>query len=250
MMTDTLVLDDEQVHLHTKFKDDKPVVARVTVTRRFVVPPSSVVRVSGKMYAELQDYYTESLDDIDLAMPRTVRKSKTAPVVCLVNPSDKFKTIKKGTVVANAYEYEDIVSEGNVTSCHSNHTLSSGRDAASKQTGFLDIPLSNIAPGNDKGVTSCRILESIETSTREVPDHLKQVLEDSAQHLDKEQKAKLTGLLCDYQDVFAKNEFDLGSFTEMEHAVDTDGAKPSKQRMRRTPACLCRGGGGAFEEDA
>lgn len=41
-------------------------------------------------------------------------------------------------------------------------------------------------------------------------------------------------LLKEYQDNFAQNEFDLGSFTDIEHSVDTGSAPPIKQRMRRT----------------
>lgn len=36
-------------------------------------------------------------------------------------------------------------------------------------------------------------------------------------------------------DVFAQNEFDLGSFTDKEHSIDTGSAPPIKQRVRRTP---------------
>lgn len=41
-------------------------------------------------------------------------------------------------------------------------------------------------------------------------------------------------LLKEYQDNFAQNELDLGSFTDIEHSVDTGSAPPIKQRMRRT----------------
>lgn len=41
-------------------------------------------------------------------------------------------------------------------------------------------------------------------------------------------------LLKEYQDNFAQNEFDLGSFTDIEQSVDTGSAPPIKQRMRRT----------------
>lgn len=41
-------------------------------------------------------------------------------------------------------------------------------------------------------------------------------------------------LLKEYQDNFAQNEFDLGSFTDIEHSVDTGSAPPIKQRMKRT----------------
>lgn len=38
-----------------------------------------------------------------------------------------------------------------------------------------------------------------------------------------------------FQDVFAKDEFDLGNFTAIEHSIDTGDNKPVKQRMRSTP---------------
>ena len=40
------------------------------------------------------------------------------------------------------------------------------------------------------------------------------------------------------QNVFAKDEFDLGNFTVIEHWIDTQNAAPIKQRLRRTPACF------------
>ena len=49
---------------------------------------------------------------------------------------------------------------------------------------------------------------------------------------------KLKILLCEYQDVFAKTEFDLGSFTAIEHSIDTGDVKPFKDRMKRTRACF------------
>lgn len=38
--------------------------------------------------------------------------------------------------------------------------------------------------------------------------------------------------------MFARNEFDLGEFTDITHGVDTGNARPIKLRMRRTPACF------------
>ena len=62
--------------------------------------------------------------------------------------------------------------------------------------------------------------------------------------MSKEQKQKLANLLISYDDVFATSEFDLGTFTDIEHSIDTGTARPIKQRMRRTPACF------ADEEEA
>lgn len=50
-------------------------------------------------------------------------------------------------------------------------------------------------------------------------------------------------LLKEYQDNFAQNEFDLGSFTDIEQSVDTGSAPPIKQRMRRTHLDVVQEGG-------
>lgn len=43
-------------------------------------------------------------------------------------------------------------------------------------------------------------------------------------------------LLMEYRDIFARSEFDLGNFTDIEHPISTEAAKPIKMKMRRTPA--------------
>jgi hypothetical protein len=41
--------------------------------------------------------------------------------------------------------------------------------------------------------------------------------------------------LCEFEDVFAKSEFDLGKFNAIQHGIDTESNRPVKQRIRRTP---------------
>ncbi|GFO34307.1 Pol polyprotein [Plakobranchus ocellatus] len=50
-----------------------------------------------------------------------------------------------------------------------------------------------------------------------------------------QQAESLRSLLAEYQDVFAKSDFDLGNFTAVYHTVATGKAAPIKQRMRLTP---------------
>lgn len=40
--------------------------------------------------------------------------------------------------------------------------------------------------------------------------------------------------LVEIGSLFGKNNFDLGNFIEIKHAIDTGTAFPKKQRMRRT----------------
>ena len=64
------------------------------------------------------------------------------------------------------------------------------------------------------------------------------MFESSKEHLTPDQSAQLARVLCELEDVFAKDEFDLGHFTAIEHGIDTADAKPVMQRKRRTPACF------------
>ena len=45
----------------------------------------------------------------------------------------------------------------------------------------------------------------------------------------------LTELLCRYDDVLSREEYDLGTFTAIKHQIDTGNAKPIWQPARRTP---------------
>ena len=69
-----------------------------------------------------------------------------------------------------------------------------------------------------------------------VPAHVRD--ERSGEHLQDSERRQLAALLNEYQDVFAQDEFDLGSFTAITHTIDTSDAFPVKERMRRTPACF------------
>ncbi|GFO16517.1 Pol polyprotein [Plakobranchus ocellatus] len=71
--------------------------------------------------------------------------------------------------------------------------------------------------------------------TPDLPSHLEPLWLNSKIELDDQQAESLRSLLAEYQDVFAKSDFDLGNFTAVYHTVDTGQAAPIKQRMRRTP---------------
>jgi hypothetical protein len=62
--------------------------------------------------------------------------------------------------------------------------------------------------------------------------------EKSNKHLLEDQNQQLYSLLLEFSDVFAKDEFDLGSFSDIEHEIETGDARPIKQRMRRVPRCF------------
>ena len=57
-------------------------------------------------------------------------------------------------------------------------------------------------------------------------------------HLTDEESAEFGEVLIMYADLIAKNDNDLGCFTEMELSFDTGDTLPIKQQMRRTPLCF------------
>ena len=69
-----------------------------------------------------------------------------------------------------------------------------------------------------------------------MPEHLRDLFQRSIENLNPEEQDELANLFIEFEDVFAKSEFDLGNFSDITHDIDTGSAKPVKQRMRRTPA--------------
>ncbi|VDI27328.1 Hypothetical predicted protein [Mytilus galloprovincialis] len=70
-----------------------------------------------------------------------------------------------------------------------------------------------------------------------LPEQLQNIL-DKSSTLTKDQQSKVANLLHEFVDVFALDDFDLGTFSHIEHEIDTGDARPIKQRIRRTPMCF------------
>lgn len=62
-----------------------------------------------------------------------------------------------------------------------------------------------------------------------VPNHLIDLVEKSSKGMTQLQRQALTKLLCEYEDVFSREEYDLGTFTAIKHTIDTGNAKPIRQ---------------------
>ena len=62
-----------------------------------------------------------------------------------------------------------------------------------------------------------------------MPEHIKDMFLCSFVHLTDEESAKFGEVLIMYADLFAKNNNDLGCFTEMEHTIDIGDTPPIKQ---------------------
>ena len=67
-----------------------------------------------------------------------------------------------------------------------------------------------------------------------IPEHLSQLLANTMEHLTSDdERQKVTALLLAYQDIFAKDDTDIGKTDVITHDVDTGGCKPVCQPLRR-----------------
>ena len=183
---------------------DKPLkVARVILNKRTVVPLNSVVKVTGFTKMGDQPYTIESDHKSKVLIPRTLHGGDTQPVLCLLNISDRNIRIRRNQSIATAMEVDVL---------------------------FTDIQ----APK----VENVKVGGADEGQKTDVPRHLQDLFDWSAKLLQSNEKCELAKLLTEFEDVFAKNDYDLAEFTAIEHAIPTGDAKPVKQRIRRTPTCF------------
>ena len=208
----TLVYGGERITLSVDRNSAHPIVSRVSVAKRCVIPPHSIAKVKCTMDGNLGDYMIEPKEDGKVFGPRVLHSDGDVPVMCVINTTDHHQTLKKGREIGRAYPIGKIMED--------------------------EKPMMRQA---DVGVNQVkktrRKLPSVpqQRKANVIPAHLKDTIEISQKHLTKTESERLTKLLVSYADVFAKDEFDLGHFNAIEHDIDTGDAKPVKMRMRRTP---------------
>jgi hypothetical protein len=145
------------------------------------------------------EYIVKAATKGEILIPRTLHNGVDNPVLCLINLSDHYVEVGKGEVLAYAEEV-----------------------------------CSNVEP---IGIQKVEVAEQggLENGKREIPEHLINLFDKSKGELNEQEQTQLSELLCEFEDVFAKSEFDLGKFNTIQHGIDTGTNRPIKQRIRRTP---------------
>jgi hypothetical protein len=172
----------------------------VSLVKGCKVPPNSVMRVGAQLSETLGgEYIVKAATKGEILIPRTLHKGGDNPVLCLINLSDHHVELEKGEVLAYAEEV-----------------------------------CSKVEP---VGIQKVEVAEQDvqEKRKREIPEHLSNLFEKSKGGLNGQEQTHLRELLCEFEDVFAKSEFDLGKCNAIQHGIDTGSNRPVKQRIRRTP---------------
>lgn len=175
-----------------------PRVSKVTVSRLTKIPPRCVMTVSCTVKDQPGTYILEGTDIKDLLISRSLHTG-TQINVTVFNLSDHTVRLKRKMCVGTA-ETVEVMSA---------------------------LPEEYLCVGEINTVE--------QENARELPEHLTDVWQRSSEHLSGDEREQLRSLLLEFQDVFAKDEYDLGNFTAMEHEIDTGDARPVKQKPRRTP---------------
>ena len=177
-------------------------VANVTVARTVIIPPNSVAMIKCSLGKPIGTFAIEA-ECGDLIVPMSVHVSEAGLRLPMVNMSDHHVRLKQGKLVGRAEEVRLV------------------RPLPDE---LLSIMVVREAAQCDEVIT--------------VPDHLGDLYERSKLNLSDGEQLQLAGFLREFEDVFAKNEYDLGNFTAVEHCIDTGESKPIRQKMRRTPVAF------------
>ena len=190
LKTDSMLVNGESIPLKTTFKDGQSIVARVSIQKRTVIPPNTAVRVKCNLNAKLKDYYVEPNKELKLAVPRIVRREHEDPLMCFVNHTENFQTLKKGKLVGHAYEIEATLKKEQL-SC----SIESSWSCNEEYERVGEEERVTICDSNTNPLSNCCSVKEIENS---IPDHLKEVFNSSKENLTKEEIIiiRISGCFC------------------------------------------------------
>ena len=111
LKNNTFTIGDDQIPLYCGPQSEIPIVAKVTVPKRTVVPPHSVVRIPGQLDVDLSSFIVESSPQCQgpLLVPRCFFQD-SKPTLCVFNPTESPYTLRKNAVIAQAYEAKELTS--------------------------------------------------------------------------------------------------------------------------------------------
>ncbi|VDI09313.1 Hypothetical predicted protein [Mytilus galloprovincialis] len=186
-------------------------IYRIKLTEKAIVPPFSMryVHIGSDSEPE-SDLVIHPQKDLKGLLAPHIICNKTSPIALLRNPTERPIMLRKYHTFGTGVEVEEIL------------------DAALE----ADIKVNRLKTEERQSIQE----ETIEDLNLKLPEHLRQLFKNSANNLTCKQAMKFFELLIEFQDIFAKNDFDLGLFNgAIKHEIQTEGPKPAKQKLRRTP---------------
>ena len=189
-----------------------PFVGKVVVCRTTRVPPRCEYFVSSRLNkaeeVSVGDFYVDPADSL-------LEKSGIVLAKSVIRPSEKCFVVR----VCNPLEEEIVLYEG-------------------LTVGFL-VPVEVLDNDENSEVfeeTNRVLRATCEPKGEQIlPEHLDELYEKASEGLHEKDSVLVKEMLCKYQDVFSKDDKDLGRTSLVQHHIETGDAKPIKQAPRRLP---------------
>ncbi len=199
-----LVINGSRIDCTTR--DNKPLYTKVVIECDMIVPgehemmvPCTLVndRIKAKL-GLLQPIDQGMLIQSGILVARGVVHSNCVTIpVKVMNTGENERLIKKGTVLAKMFPLQED-----------------------------EVRIVNTAQVSEQS--------NICVENNVVPDHLCDLMERCSKGLENEEVTEVVKLLSEYEDVFSKGEFDIGRTSLIKHKIDTPGAHPIRQPLRRS----------------
>jgi transposase InsO family protein len=146
----------------------------------------------------------------------------------------ELATIQKGVYVSRTVISEKRLCDIPVRVVNVNDSpvhLQAGRKVAD----LIEVTVLKVKPEDHKSAMKIRMTMESAAEVKEVPEFMKKLLGEVHPSLSEKHVEELKRILLSYQDVFSKSEGDLGLTTVAKHRIDTGGAPPFRQQLRRFP---------------
>jgi hypothetical protein len=184
--------------------------------KKVVIPPRSCIYANVRINRVPDcDVVVNPCHNIQGLLSPNCILAKEKHVMLFKNPTDQYITIRESTNVGTAMQCDQIISA-------EEHIQSEN---------VKDSPdIRSISVNQNVGGTS------LDQVKKQLPGYLISMYERSTQNLTEEQSVVFAKFLITYQNVFSKDDFDMGLLNGgIEHKINTDDAAPIRQKLRRTP---------------
>ena len=164
-----------------------------------------------------------SLADINFAPTVKVR---------IMNPFPTEASIRANTVIGSA---EQLLCEP-VPILKNEEQTATDDNSSVRRLQFMQTDKSSICGINVMHDHKQPAKEAEKTiSPQKIPEYLQSVCDEASKGRKRSEKQQIASLLSEYQDIFSRDENDLGLTSLAEHTIDTGDSRPIKQPFRRVP---------------
>ena len=180
----------------------------IYLARRSVIPPNSVCYLKGRM-TNPQDHVSliePILTNPKVLIPKVLVHGAETVTMSVTNCSDQYVTLKRNVLLGSAMPVE-----------------------------LIQKPESEAVDNSLEPEEVVVRQSTLAEDSNKLPAFLQPLYERNTSNLTTSECATLKALLCEFTDIFASNDFDIGLFRSIQHKIDTGKNLPTKQRIRRTP---------------